>query len=121
MNKENFQKGYRGFKTFASNLDQFGDSFQFKLPGNKWKHGTRLGFFFTLLLIGTLILQSILKGQRLFGRGDTKVLMSVEESHFNSSYVFSTDDNFRIAFGITTYDTDKEVTEDLDYGEVIGK
>ena len=47
--------------------------------------------------------------------------MSYEDSYFNSSYVFSTDDDLRIAFGITTYDTDREVTEDLDYGEVIGK
>ena len=121
MNKENFQNRYRGFKTFASNLDHFGDSFQFKLPGNKWKHGSRLGFFFTLLLISTVLLQSFLKGQRFLGKGDRKVLMSYEDSYFNSSYVFSTDDDLRIAFGITTYDTDREVTEDLDYGEVIGK
>ena len=109
------------FKAFASNYDQFGESFQFKLPGNKWKHGTGLGFFFTILLVSAILFQTYLKGSKLQGSGGTKILMSMEESYFNSSYVFSSDDGLRFAFGITTYDSNQEVTEDLDYGEIKAK
>ena len=47
--------------------------------------------------------------------------MSVEDSYFNSSYVFSTDDGLKFAFGITAYDSNQEVIEDPDYGEIKAK
>ena len=44
--------------------------------------------------------------------------MSVDDGYFNSSYVFSSDDGLRFAYGITAYDDNPEIVEDLDYGEV---
>lgn len=47
--------------------------------------------------------------------------MNIEEEYFNSSYVFSSDDGLRFAFGITAYDNNRDPIVDLDYGEVKAK
>ena len=49
------------------------------------------------------------------------MLRGIEDSHFNSTFVFSTDDGLNFAYGVTTYDDDQEVTEDPDYGVVKAK
>ena len=66
----------KGFAGFASSWDRFGESFAFKLPGNKWKHGSKLGFMFTLLMVSILIFQAHLKLVRVFGFGDTKIIQT---------------------------------------------
>ena len=102
----------------ASNLDRFGDSFRFRLPGNKYRHGSVLGCVFTTVVVCTLLLQTLLKGTSLFGLGETKTIRSLDEGYFDTSHVFSSDDGLRFAYGITAYDSDPEIVEDLDYGEV---
>ena len=66
------------FDQFASDMDKFGESFQFKLPGNKWRHGTRLGCVFTVILVIVLFIHGYLKATRVFGFDDTKLFESHE-------------------------------------------
>ena len=65
-----------------------------------------------------LLLQTYLKGTTLFGHGQYNTIRSFDDGYFNSSYVFSSDNGLRFAYGITAYDDDPKPIEDLDYGEV---
>ena len=61
------------FGEMATSLDVFGERFAFRLPGNKLHNGTSLGCFFTILLVLTLLLQSVLKGHTLINFNETTI------------------------------------------------
>ena len=109
------------FGEIATSLDTFGERFAFRLPGNKTHNGTSLGCFFTILLVLTLLLQSVLKGHTLVNFNETTIYQQVEDGFFNSSHIFSSSDGFKVAFAITAYDTNQTITEDPTYGKVIAK
>ena len=111
----------RNIKELATNFDNFGNNFQFKLPGNRLKQGTVLGCFFTTLLMTALLLQMIFKGTILFGFQERMTVRTYDEGYFNNSHVLSSDDGIKFAFAITDFDSNKLITEDLDYGRVVAK
>ena len=117
MNEEIHTKR-KGFSQFMAEKDRFGETFQFKLPGNHKKYGSTLGFGFTIALIIFILIQTYLKFQLVFGYGDSVTFESIKNSYYNSSYVLSSNDGLQFAFGITAYDSNQEVVEDLDYGEI---
>ena len=43
---------------------------------------------------------------------------STQDSYFDSDFKFKTEDGMMIAFGLTAYDNDFEVTEDETYGQL---
>ena len=91
------------------------------MPGNRWRHGTPLGFFFTLSLVIVLLLQGYLKAERVFGFGDTKTIQSYQNNYYNDTFVYSSDAGLKFAFGVTAYDNNRENIEDPDYGVVKAK
>ena len=111
----------KGFAQFMSEKDRFGEHFEFKLPGNHKKYGSTLGFCFTVALTILILTQLYLKAMLVVGFGDTLTYRSVEDSYFNSSHVVTSDQGLKFAFGITAYDSNQEVIEDLDYGEIKAK
>ena len=43
-------------------------------------------------------------------------MVSVRDSHFDSSYEFTSDEGMMLAFGLTAYDDNQEPIEDAQYG-----
>ena len=63
---------------FASDYDYFGERFNFKLPGNKLKHGTKLGFCFTIFFVICLLSHAYLKTMKFLGVDESKYIMSYQ-------------------------------------------
>ena len=121
MNSSEWSNKLSSCANYATNFDTFGESFAFKLPGNKTKHGTPLGCCFTALLVLTLLFQTMLKGSTLVNFDETTLNQHEEQDYFNSSSVFSSNDGFKVAFAITAYDSNQTITEDPSYGVVQAK
>ena len=108
----------QNLKEIATSYDRFGDHFRFKLPGNKYKHGTVLGCFFTSILVCALLIQIFLKAH-LFASKENRVIRNYEEGYFDSSHELTSADGLKFAFAITDLSSDgSSITEDLDYGRV---
>ena len=51
------------------------------------------------------------------------ITVNIVDSHYGDDYTFDLDKNpgFKAAFGITYYDSNKEMLIEPDYGEIIGR
>ena len=59
--------------------------------------------------------------QRLSVYGETTVMMSVRDTHYNSSFTITSNDGLKFAVGIIAYDGDPEPIDDPRYGQIIAK
>ena len=71
----------------------------------------------TSLLIFFGILQLI----RLLDYGETIIVNSVRDAHFDTDKIMSSDDDFNLAFAITAYDANREPIDDPRYGRLVSK
>ena len=68
-----------------------------------------------------IILYAVMKGDKVWGYGDSSIVYTKADSYFNSSYEMSSDRGMTFAFGITHYDGDKEPVDDGSYGQVVAR
>ena len=101
--------------------DAFGETFSFTLPNGKEKYTTWCGLIFTATIYIVLIVYGQMKLGKVVGWGDSAVVESREDSYFNSSFVWSSDEGMQFAFGITAYDGNQEPIDDPDYGSVVAR
>ena len=66
----------------ALDLDQFGSSFNFKLPEGKDTINTMVGFFTSLAVFIVVIMYSSMQLHRLNGYSENLVTTSVRDSYF---------------------------------------
>ena len=107
----------------ALDVDQFGESFSFKLPNGKETHRTWLGFVVSFFIFGVLAVYSSMKGAKVTGYGDSQIIQSVKDSFFDAEFKWTSDDEhgMQFAFGITAYDSNQEPINDPRYGKVVAK
>jgi len=101
--------------------DAFGETFSFTLPNGKEKYTTWCGLIFTATIYIVLIVYGQMKLGKVIGWGDSAVVESREDSYFNSSFVWSSDEGMQFAFGITSYDGNQEPIDDPDCGRVVAR
>ena len=58
-------------KDLVLDLDQFGESFSFKLPNGKETHRTWLGFGVSFFIFALLTVYAVMKGSKVQGYGDS--------------------------------------------------
>ena len=99
-------------------VDVFGETFSFKLPDGNDAYRTWIGLFMTLLLYMVLLTYAGLKWDKVYNFGDSNVLEYYEPGFFDHEYIFDSDNDFHIAFGISDFKNDREPNDDPDYGEI---
>ena len=102
----------------AIQLDQFGQPFFFRLPDGRRDKRTWQGLCFSILVAMAIGFYASTQFINLVDYGSNTIMVSTKDSYFDMEYEFGTQDGFMIAFGLTTYDDDYEVTEDPQYGQL---
>ena len=103
------------FFSFYKRVDQFGNAFNFKLPGDKDKLKTTRGATVSLFVIGILLFYGCLKIYLLQTKKDTEYL-TYEIDTFYTREIFTQDDGFNVAYALTEYDAVKTPIDDPQYG-----
>ena len=101
---------------FLLDQDAFGEGFNFSLPNGKEKYTSWKGVIVTFIMWCVILLYAAMKGDKVWGYGDSSIGYTTVDSYFNSSHVESSDAGITFAFGITHYDGDKEPVDDESYG-----
>ena len=108
-------------KDRVKDIDVFGEGFNFKLPAGKDTYKTLLGSSFTILIAVMLIFYGSIQMQRLVVFGETVVTMSVKDSFFTPDDTITSEEGFKLAFGLTAYDSNQEAIDDPRYGRINAK
>ena len=103
------------FMRFYKRADQFGSSFNFKLPGDQDKLKTTRGATVSLFLLGFLLFYGCLKVYLLQTKKDTEYL-TYEIDTFYIREIFTQDDGFNVAYALTEYDAVETPIDDPQYG-----
>ena len=104
------------FSDVFHEMDAFGQSYQFKLPGNKKKFKTTLGVVITIIIAIILLYYGTIRLLKLIYRKDSEVSEVYQDSYFSADDVFTSEDGLQFAFGITSFDANTESIEDPAYG-----
>ena len=104
----------------ALDLDQFGSSFNFKLPQGKDTLNTLTGLIASMFMIFMVVFYASMQMHRLNSFGETLVTMSTIDSFFDSSYIVSSEEHgIRFAFALTAYDNNQaDYVDESEYGQV---
>ena len=113
-------KSYR--KTLSTNLkgqDCFGSTYRMNINETEKHLSSYPGACCSLLLAIVTPIYALQKGGILMERSDFDVKQSLREQFYTDADVFSYQNGFNIAVGLTAYDNEKEWILDPTYGELI--
>ena len=103
----------------ALDLDQFGRRFQFNFPGEKDTLNTVFGLITTIAAVIVVIIYASMQVHRLNTFGENLITTSSKDSHFDDSYVITTESTgLKFAFALTAYDTNYDYVDESEYGHV---
>mmetsp|Transcript_10769 Transcript_10769/g.13475 ORF Transcript_10769/g.13475 Transcript_10769/m.13475 type:complete len:260 (+) Transcript_10769:65-844(+) len=104
----------------ARKMDSFAEGFQMKFDHGETHYGSLGGFACTLFLIISLLGFAYTKMQTLLQRKDTDIIEAFQESHFPDHERFNAEnDGFFVAAALTNYDSNTEIIEKPEYGELL--
>ena len=110
-----------------ANLDRFGRSFKWNLPGKRETLGTPFGASITISMFCVLVFYGIMQMHRLIQFGETIVMSSVKDSYYTMHQAFPEDieelqyNKFQIAFALTAYDGNPDPIDDPQYGRLYAR
>ena len=106
-------------KDKALDLDQFGTSFNFKLPEGKDTLNTMVGSITSVTIVVIVIFYASLQMHRLTRFGENLVTTYVIDSNFSEDFVVSTETKgLKFAFALTAYDNNYDYVDESEYGHV---
>ena len=106
--------GSNRFSSKVQEFDAFAHAFRFRLPNGEKEYRSWKGVCFTLVLAVTLSVYGLMQLNKLFEFDETDVMVSTKYAYFEDDFVYSED--LWYAFGITSYDNDRNPVEDPTIG-----
>ena len=86
------------------------------MPQGKETFYSKRGFCFTILLVFLLIWYGAMQSIKLLTFDDTDVMVSSRDAYFDSDEEYT--ENLQYAFGLTAYDSNREIIEDPSIGVI---
>ena len=90
-----------------------------KLDDGKTTKDSIMGATLTILLILMVGLFTITKVLTWFNRLDVDIMSALQENEIDFNFKFTTEEGFFLAAALTEYNSDREITEDKRYGELV--
>ena len=84
-------------------LDIYGRPFQFMLPNSKQKYKSIVGSICTIFVMTMVLIYAVYKFENLVAKDESRVQISIENSYFNETEIFSSKRGFNMAFGLSSY------------------
>ena len=104
----NKRSGLEELSNKCLGIDMFGTEFKFRMPDGRTKSKTMIGVFMTLILLATNLTFVVFK--LIDMRQGPVVMEHTKEDYFDIDTIFfSNEENFRFAFGMTSFDNGVDV------------
>ena len=110
-----FKSVTSGFKK----MDSFAESAKLRIDQDKEKLESYGGAICSIILTIIVVLFAWTKVLTLQEKQDVDIMSAMVEGELSFEEKFSEKDGFFIAVALTTYDSDEEITEQKEYGELI--
>ena len=101
----------------------FRTNFMFNLPTGSENYTTTLGCTMTIVMCVILLVYGTVQILTVMQYANSIITVNVVDSHYGDEYTFDLDKGpgFRVAFGMTYYDSNQEMLIEPDYGTVTGR
>ena len=100
-------------------LDGFGEGFGMKIEGTHKTYTSIMGVVLTLVFAVMTALFAYARAMVLIQKSDVTVMGSTSENEFDFNYVITPESGFFVAFALTEYNSDPEIIEKPEYGEMV--
>ena len=85
--------------------DTFGRYFTLMLPDGNERYKSMLGSLLNIIRVAAVLVYASYKWIGLKSYSDSDIQTNVQTDYFSSEYVLSSEDGFKVGFGLSSYST----------------
>ena len=89
-----------------------------KLDGSLKTHTSYFGSCLTIILVMTMCMFLYTKFMSIYMKNEVDIMSALDENKIDFNFKFTADDGFFMAAALTAYDTETEIIEREEYGEL---
>ena len=114
-----FMRGCGACSGLIKDLDRFGEIFTMPFDSKETHVRSFMGTICSLFLVIITIAYAFTKMEVLILRKDVDVISTVNDLHFDDTFIFNNENGFNLAVAFTSYDSETEWILDPSYGQLV--